>query len=227
MSTEMKFDSRDAASAAAAARIAGLVIAQLDRDNQASFVVGGGSTPARCFEYLSVQALAWTNIQVVLTDERWVSNNHEDSNERLVRETLLQDEAMAGSVLSVYQSNLSADERCDSLQAELEGTRFAIVMVGMGTDGHFASLFPDADSLEAGLNPDSRRYYIPVRTSASPHPRVSMTLGAMLHSTEILLLFFGEEKLAVYEQAKAGNKNFPIAALLEQQAVPVVLYWAP
>jgi 6-phosphogluconolactonase len=53
-----------------------------------------------------------------------------------------------------------------------------------------------------------------------------MTLGAMLHSDEILLLFFGEEKLAVYEQAKAGNKNFPVAALLEQQAVPVVLYWA-
>ncbi len=226
MSTELKFESRDAASAAAAARIAGLVNAQLDRDYRASFVVGGGSTPARCFEFLSGYALAWEDIQVVLTDERWVPNNHKDSNERLVRETLLQDEAIAGTVLSVYQSDLSADERCDSLQEQLKNTQFAIVMAGMGTDGHFASLFPDADSLEAGLKPDSRRYYIPVRTSSSPHPRVSMTLGAMLHSDEILLLFFGEEKLAVYEQAKAGNKNFPVAALLEQQAVPVVLYWA-
>jgi 6-phosphogluconolactonase len=227
MLTEHKFETRDAASAAAAARIAGLVKIRLDRDQQASFVVGGGSTPARCFEFLSGYDLNWKEVRVVLTDERWVPGDHKDSNERLVRETLLRDKASAGSLLPLYQGDLSVDERCDSLQTELKGAQFAVAMAGMGADGHFASLFPDADNIQAGLNPQNRLYYMPVRTSASPHPRISMTLGALLQSDEILLLFFGEEKRLVYEKAKAGDTNFPVAALLRQSGIPVDVYWAP
>ena len=100
-------------------------------------------------------------------------------------------------------------------------------MVGMGTDGHFASLFPDADSLQVGLDPDSKRFYLPIRTTASPHPRMSMTLSALLKSDEIVLLIFGKDKLAVYEQAEAGDKTYPVAALIAQRDVPVSLYWAP
>lgn len=227
MATELKFESRDAASAAAAARIAGLISTRLDHDGTANFVVSGGATPTRCFDYLSGYDLEWKDVQVVLTDERWVPSDHKDSNERMVRETLLQDKASAGRLLPLYQGDLSVDERCDSLLKELKGTRFAIAMVGMGADGHFASLFPDADSLKTALKSQNRLFYIPVRTSASPHPRMSMTLGALLQSDEILLLVFGEEKLAVYEKAKAGDINYPIAALLKQQVVPVSLYWAP
>jgi 6-phosphogluconolactonase len=100
-------------------------------------------------------------------------------------------------------------------------------MVGMGTDGHFASLFPDADGLEEGLNLDNPRFYMPVQTAASPHPRITMTLSALLQSDEILLFFFGEEKLAVYENAHTVDKTYPITALLEQSDTPVSLYWAP
>ena len=227
MADVLEFDSRDAASAGAAARIAGLVSAQLDRDAKADLVVSGGTTPAQCLDYLSGYSLDWDKVQVALSDERWVPGDHEDSNERLVRETLLKNEAATASVLSLYQADLSVDERCDSLQAQLPESGFACAMVGMGTDGHFASLFPDADSLQAGLNSDSKRFYIPVRTTASPHPRISMTLGALLKSDEILLLIFGAEKLGVYEQAEAADKTYPVAVLLEQQAVPVSLYWAP
>ena len=222
-----RFDNRDAASAGAAARIAGLVGAQLGRDEKASLVVSGGTTPATCLDYLSGYALDWDHVLVALSDERWVPSSHKDSNERLVRETLLKNEAASASVLSVYQDDLSVDERCDLLQSQLPASGFACSMVGMGADGHFASLFSDADSLEAGLDPDSKRFYLPVRTTASPHPRMSMTLSAVLKSDEILLLFFGAEKFDVYEQAEAGDKRYPIAALLEQQIVPVSLYWAP
>lgn len=227
MARVFKFDTRDAASAAAAERIAGFVSAQVERDNEATFVVSGGTTPARCFDYLSTYSLAWDKVQVALSDERWVPSDHEDSNERLVREMLLKAEAGAASMLSIYQDDLSVDERCDSLQSQLPESGLACSMVGMGADGHFASLFPDADSLEAGLNTDNKRFYIPVRTAASPHPRISMTLGALLQSTEILLLIFGADKLGVYEKAKAGDSTYPIAALLQQQTVPVNVYWAP
>ncbi len=222
-----EFESRDAAAAGAAARIAALVSAQLDRDGRANVVVSGGTTPAPCFAYLSGYPMAWGKVQIVLSDERWVANDDKDSNERLIRETLLKDEAASASVLSIYQPDLSVDERCDALQARLPERGFACAMVGMGADGHFASLFPDADNLEAGLDPDGDRFYLPVRTTASPHPRVSITLAALLNSQEILLLFFGREKFAIYEQAKAGDKSYPITALLEQQAVPVSIYWAP
>ena len=227
MLTEFKFDSRDAASAAVAARIAGLVNAQLARDDAANFIVGGGSTPGTCFEYLSEYELEWEKIQVALSDERWVPNDHNDSNERLVRNSMLKDAASAGDILSIYAADLSVDERCDALQSEKPEKGFACAMIGMGTDGHFASLFPDADCLEAGLDLNNARFYMPVRTAASPHPRISMTLASLLKSDEILLFFFGEEKLAVYENAHTVDKTYPITALLEQSKTPVSLYWAP
>ena len=140
---------------------------------------------------------------------------------------MLKDAASAGRILSIYQSDLSVDERCDALQFEKPEKGFACAMVGIGSDGHFASLFPDADSLESGLSLDNARFYMPVRTGASPHPRISMTLSALLESDEVLLFFFGEEKLAVFENAHTIDKTYPITALLEQDKTPVSLYWAP
>jgi len=225
--TEQKFASRDGASAAVAARIAGLVSDQLIKNEKASFAVSGGTSPAKCFDYLSAYPLRWKDIQVALTDERWVPNFHNDSNERLVRQMLLLNDASSGRVLSIFRDNLSVEECCEALQEQLPGNGFACVMAGMGADGHFASLFPDSESLQIDLDLGNERFYIPVCTDASPHPRISMTLAAMLRSNEILLLFFGEEKLKIYEQAKSGDTTYPIAALLAQQKSPVTLYWAP
>lgn len=226
-----RFSTRDAASTAAAARMAGLIDAQLRRDGDAYVVVSGGTTPSQCFGYLSGYDLAWNRVSAVLSDERWVASDHDDSNEKLVRETLLVDKASTARVLSVYADDLSVDERCDSLQSFFPASGFSCALVGMGNDGHFASLFPDADSLAAGLNLDNDRFYIPVRTSASPHARISMTLRALAQSEEILLLIFGAEKLAVYEQAMAAessdSEGYPVVSLLQQELCPVQVYWAP
>lgn len=227
MPVEHKFDSREAASEAAADRIAALIGVRLKSEECATFVVSGGSTPHRCFDLLSHKPINWQQVQVVLSDERWVPNDHEDSNERLLRERLLKHAASAASMLPIYREDQSVEERCDSLQTLLPESGFACAMVGMGQDGHFASLFADADSLQNGLNPSGPRFYIPVRTDTSPYARISMTLGALLQSDEVLLLCFGDEKLQVYEQAKAGEKSYPIAHLLQQQNVAVALYWAP
>ncbi len=227
MTEEHYFESRADASAAAADRIAALIRSELDTDGSAAFVVSGGTTPGQCFDLLSKKSMDWTHVEIVLSDERWVPVEHKDSNERLVRETLTRNEAATAGVLSIYQDDQTADERCDSLQSQFPETGFACAMVGMGSDGHFASLFPDADCLAAGLNIENRRFYLPVRTAASLHPRISMTLGALLRSDEVLLLFFGENKLAVYEQARDGDTQYPIAALLAQQVVPVNIFWAP
>jgi 6-phosphogluconolactonase len=97
----------------------------------------------------------------------------------------------------------------------------------MGEDGHFASLFPDAENLEQGLDTDGIQLCLPVNTAASPHPRISLTLAALSRSDAIVLLFFGAAKREVYEQAKADSNGYPVSRLLLQKRAPVHVYWAP
>ena len=227
MLTKHKFDSRQAASAAAAARMAGLIGAQIARDGDAWFVVSGGTTPDLCFEFLSGYELDWARVNVAMSDERWVPADHEDSNERLIRKALLKNAAEDAHLLSVFTADETVETHTTALRASRPSNGFACSMVGMGADGHFASLFPDAENLDEGLRLDNDNFYIPVSTSASPHPRVSMTLSALLDCREVLVLIFGEEKLAVFDNAHTVDKTYPVTALLMQDQTPVSLYWAP
>ena len=223
------FESREAASVAAAERIHAALTHRLSRQDGASLVVSGGTTPGRCLEELAHLDTDWDRVHVVLSDERWVPADDKNSNERLVRETLL----VNGAAVARFQPAYSADEdvaaRCASLDAEIRARPFpfACSLLGMGADGHFASLFPDAENLDEGLNVDSSRLCIPVSTASSPHPRISLTLAALSRSDEIVLLFFGDEKLAVYEDAKAQTNGYPVSRLIRQKRAPVHVYWAP
>ncbi len=225
--SEYFFDSRQEASAAAAAQIAKLLTRRLDQQNDASLVVSGGTTPIDCFAVLASTPLDWKRVQVLLSDERWVAADHDDSNESLVRQHLLTGQAAAAQLQPVYDPETTPDERCAALQDPLPRLPFAAALIGMGADGHFASLFPDAANLQLGLDVDSGRLYIPVATSASPHPRVSMTLAGISRSDEVVLLIFGDEKLDVYNKAKQKRNGYPVSRLLWQKRAPVKVYWAP
>lgn len=231
MTNEMEnfFDSRDAASVAAAERIARALERRLDAQGEASVVVSGGTSPAGVFAQLAGVSLAWRDVHVILSDERWVPSDHEDSNEKLVRETLLTGEAQRANLLTVYESGVTIEARCSALNDEVRQAPFpfACALLGMGEDGHFASLFPDAENLEDGLDVDSSELSIAVNTAASPHPRVSLTLSALSRSDEILLLMFGDRKREVYEAAKQTANGYPVFHLLRQKRAPVYVYWAP
>ena len=226
---EYIFETREQASIAAAQRIGEALARRLDGQGEASVVVSGGTSPAGVFRELSRTVLPWSDIHVVLSDERWVRPDHEDSNEKLVRETLLVGEAQNASLLRVYRQDVTIDERCGEINEELLQAPFpfACTLLGMGEDGHFASLFPDADNLQEGLDVDSRQLCIPVQTAASPHPRVSLTLSALSRSDEIVLLIFGDAKRDVYETAKTSANGLPVSHLLRQKRAPVYVYWAP
>jgi 6-phosphogluconolactonase len=158
-----------------------------------------------------------------------VPPEHEDSNEKLVRETLLVGEAQDASLLPVYRPDVTIQERCSEISEELLQAPFpfACALLGMGEDGHFASLFPDAENLQEGLDVDSRQLCVPVQTAASPYPRVSLTLSALSRSDEIVLLIFGDAKRDVYETAKTSTNGNPVSHLLRQKRAPVHVYWAP
>jgi 6-phosphogluconolactonase len=223
------FESREAASLAAADEISKRLSARLNVQTGASLVVSGGTTPARCFEELSETALDWSRTHILLSDERWVPPDNDQSNEKLVRDKLLQKFAAPAKLLPVFSSTTTIEQRCDEIdqQIRLLPFPFACALLGMGEDGHFASLFPDADNLSDGLDVDNETLCIAVKTGASPHPRVSLTLAALARSDSIALLIFGDRKREVYEQAKTRGSDLPVAQLLKQKQAPVNVYWAP
>lgn len=225
---EYFFAAREEASRAAAEFIAERLRECLARSGSASLVVSGGTSPVRCFDWLSRAALRWSAVQVLLSDERWLPPDSADSNENLVRGHLLQGNAATARLLPVYARGVTPAARCVELEAELKDVSrpFACTLLGMGKDGHFASLFPDATNLDAGLDPATMNAYLPVATAASPHPRVSMTLAALTDSDAIILLMFGAEKREVYEAAVTGSAAVPASALLGQQRTPVHVFWA-
>ena len=205
------FADRTAAARAAATALADALRARLAAEARAAIAVSGGTTPAETFGLLAAEDLAWDRVQVTLTDERRVPVDDPASNEGMLRRTLLTGRAAAAEFVALEAGTLAALP--DS---------FAAVLVGMGEDGHFASLFPDLPDLAARLDPDAAEPCHEVRTAASPHPRTTLSFARLLASNVVVLLAFGEAKRAVLEAP--GER--PVAALLEQTRTPVRVLWA-
>jgi 6-phosphogluconolactonase len=225
---EHYFASRDEASVAAAQHIAAALRTQLNAQDDAALIVTGGSSPARCYSELAASGLEWSHVHVLLSDERWVPASDDNSNEKLVRETLLINAAEEADLVPIYSADTTAVARCLELNELLPAMPlpFACSLLGMGEDGHVASLFADAENLAAGLDVNGADWCIPVSTAASPHPRVSLTMRALLNSEQIVLLFFGESKRDLYEQAKSTPDALPVSTLLSQERTPVHVFWA-
>jgi 6-phosphogluconolactonase len=175
---------------------------------KASLVVSGGSTPRPFFEALNKIPLSWEKVWVTLADERLVDRNSPDSNERLVRETLL-----AGKKAHFVE--------LEDISAILPP--YDVVVLGMGEDGHTASLFPHSD-----MTSEARCITITPPPYAT-HRRITQTFSSLLDSRWIALHVTGEKKLAVLKEAeKSGDcHTLPVRAILHQSSVPVDIYYAP
>ncbi|WP_405224457.1 6-phosphogluconolactonase [Lentisalinibacter sediminis] len=225
------YSQREMASVIAAERIASALRRRLAAGGEAVLVCSGGTTPGRCYDALSAAPLDWSRIRVTLSDERWVCAEDKASNERLVRHRLLRGEAREADFVPLHREGMSPEQGCEALTADADAGRlprpFACSLLGMGEDGHFASLFPDSAALASGLDPAGDSLCLPVVTAASELPRVTLTLVPLAESEEIVLLIFGEKKWAVYERARDGDEGLPVAALLASAATPVRVVWAP
>ena len=147
----------------------------------------------------------------------------------MVRRHLLVRRARKARLIGSFRERTAIHGRLRGLAGALRQLPFpfACALLGMGADGHFASLFPDAANLECALDPDGEELCVVADTSSSPHQRISLTLGALCRSESIVLLAFGERKREMLDQAGHGAEQLPVARLLMQERAPVHVYWAP
>ena len=225
MISEKHFDHADQAAHWLAEQIAGRLQSAIDARGAASLVLSGGRSPIPLLKALGHQPLDWARIGVTLTDERWVETSSADSNENLLRTHLLIGEAAKARFIPFKTSaTLAGDalaERADAIAAMPHP--FDVVVLGMGEDGHFASLFPDALGLEQALDPKGSALLADIDPPAAAYDRLSLTLSAILDSRWIVLPIHGETKRCVYAEAVNGASPLvrPIAAVFQQNRVPI------
>lgn len=236
MVREFHFENRSHLFTALTAECQDILSESLSKNGSATLFVSGGSTPAPLYEALSKSELAWKKVKVALVDERWVDQEHTASNEALVKRTLLINNAKAATFIGMK----TADKHANKGQTEAESRYkslpqpFTVAIVGMGNDGHTASLFPNADGLNKALAANSEQITAAINAKPSPvtgniTERLTLTLSGLLKCERLIILITGEDKLDVFEQAMKPGKieDMPIRALLNQEKVPVELYWAP
>jgi 6-phosphogluconolactonase len=230
--TTHSFTDCQAQAAALAERVAECLRDGLSRRGKAVLAVSGGTTPKEFFARLSRQPLDWANVQITLVDERWVPDNDERSNARLVQTTLLQHAASAASFVPLYSDTPTPEDGLAITIARIDALKlpFDVVVLGMGDDGHTASFFPGGDHLAAALDLDGRARVLTMRAPGAGESRITLSLPTLLDTRALYLLITGEKKRDMLADARLGlgdAKNYPVHAVLVQQRVPVSVYWCP
>lgn len=208
-------DLADAATDAIASRLG----AALTERGSASLVATGGRSPGPIYDRLSQVDLDWAHVAVTLSDERQVDTDSPNANARLLRERLFVGRAAAAQFLPLT-------DYAEGVLKKL--TPFDAVMLGMGEDGHIASLIPGSPVLAHAMDPRGAALLAesPQGFGSPPVARITLTLSALLQSRAIFLLIAGEAKRQVVAQAASGA-DFPVRAILNQDQVPVRIFWAP
>ncbi|MFL6592035.1 MAG: 6-phosphogluconolactonase [Luteimonas sp.] len=204
---------------------------ELEQHDRARLLVSGGTTPAPAFRALSQAPLPWERVEVGLVDERWLLPEDEESNAYLARTQLLRNYARAARLETLTQSGRRIEEAV--AVANLHARRRAgIVLLGMGDDGHTASLFPHMRDLELALS--SSNAYVPIDASgcpgAGPWPRrISLTPHGLAQAHTRLLLIRGDRKRQVIERALAGNDpaELPVRIAFQTPGAQLQVHWCP
>lgn len=204
-------------------RIAGELNSCLQRHDHASLAVPGGSTPAPMFDALSGASLDWSRVHVLLTDERWVPEDDERSNTRLLRQHLLTDRASDAVYVPLYAEAETPEEVLDDLSDTIRPELpLSILLLGMGADMHTASLFPGADRLADALAADAPPL-MAMRGGGAPEPRITLTAPVLRGAMSTHILITGAEKRAALEQARRlPPDQAPVAVVLKDATV----HWA-
>ena len=196
--------------------------------------VSCGKSPVALFEALRVIDIDWSRVRVTLVDERCVPRIHPDSNALLVQTHLLQDLAAKAQLVFMVASaseplgSPSALAKAASMALSAAGVTDVLVL-GMGADGHTASLFPDAPNLTDALDLRNTQTCVSIELAHpptnAPYARITQTLAQILSARHIVLPLTGPDKLNTLQQAwKQATPSLPISFVLQQTQTPVALW---
>jgi 6-phosphogluconolactonase len=226
-----RFDSVQAATAALAEQIVVALRLGISWRGSASLALAGGRTPVPLFRALRDAELDWAQVRITLTDERWVPAQHPASNEALVRAELLGGRAGAARFLPLYDGSANPADAASHVWNSLRPLVRPIdaVVLGMGEDGHFASLFPGEPGLPAALDPSSAPGCVAMHAPVEPTERISLNLAALLQARRLFLFVTGAAKreLLLAAARREPAAHWPVTALLAQRHPEPEVYWAP
>jgi 6-phosphogluconolactonase len=227
--TQSKFRTTEQLNTAFSRKIIKLLRDGIEENGRASLVVSGGRTPSELFNALSKANIEWEKVDISLADERWVDNTDDASNEKMLREKLLINNAANANFVPLKTQHGDAADAVLSCTENLHNMRtpFDVLILGMGEDGHTASLFPCSQQIAQGLDLESGNEFIAVQPTTAPNQRMSLTLPAILNSNQIFLHITGEGKKDVLNTALSDDDALvmPIRAVINNADVEVL--WAP
>ena len=179
----------------------------------ATFVVSGGNSPLEIFSHLNQMPIPWSKITIILGDDRMLDSGNSDSNDKLIRENLIINKAGSAKYLSLIDPLVTPSKL---------NFPFDISLLGMGLDGHFASLFPELLANLSLFNVDApHEIYLSENALGHPsHKRISMNLSMLLNSDRCILLVSSESKRGVLDQA-IGDSRLPVHYLINQNKVKI------
>ncbi|MBV1909278.1 MAG: 6-phosphogluconolactonase [Kangiellaceae bacterium] len=230
----IKHQSKDVLFRETANRCEARLMKALTDNEKASFIVPGGTTPAPLFDILSKKELDWKNVSIALSDERWVDSQHPQSNQALVERNLFKEQASAAKFVAMKNSaeTVFEGEPETNFQYSQLKSPFSLTLLGMGKDGHVASLFPKKNIIDSALDTNSINNCVAVDASgcevAGEFPqRMSLTFDAILNSELIIILIVGKTKIEVLEQITNDTLavDYPVSVLLNQTQTPVEIHW--
>lgn len=201
---------------------------------RALLALAGGRTPLPVYARLAARPFEWSKVVAMPTDERCVPHEHPACNLQALREAFAEAEGFALQPLTTPDGDPERSLQFAAGMLAHHAEPFDAVLLGMGNDGHTASLFPGTRNIEAAMNPASRadacRIDPEPLPAEAPFPRITLTLQRLLRARSVHLLVTGAEKRAVLRRAQAvGNdpRQLPVAALLHAPGVVVHIHWSP
>ncbi len=223
------FETRQMLAASLASKTAEALTGRIASDGRAAVALSGGSTPRLFLEQLSQAPLDWSRIYVTLVDERWVAPGSERSNETLLRQALLRHAAKGAHFVSLKTAAIDPETALDEIESRIRQMPlpFAAVILGMGEDGHTASLFPLGDQLGRALDPLGERAVQSMRAPGVLEARVTLTFPVLKAADFLALHIEGEKKRQVFLQAEQDGptEEMPIRAFL-RAGRPLEVFWA-
>ncbi len=197
----------------------------LAKRETASLVVPGGNTPRFYLPALADQPLPWHRISITLSDERWVDTGSNESNEHLVRENFLAHLSENANFVGLKTLHSSPAAAVPDIHQRLQliPQPFTLTVLGLGEDGHIASLFPGMRLNESIAK--TTEHCIAVNPPIAPSPRVSLSLTTLAESEQIVLVVTGKPKQELLDRlTEKPDPGIPLVWLLRQSQSPVTIF---